>query len=863
MQMPEVTVLQTGSFGRSIPVNHLPTGSRQFRSRNKPVCRKYKIAGLGPDNFVSKSKMMRILLLGILAFIVSAARSQPAGVHISITDSLGRPLPRVTVSLHATAANSIIKEEISDSLGTCLFSGIAPGDYFLSVTATGYQPASSAVFVITKNDTINKQVVKMSTVIKDLAGITVTAARSLVEMSEDKIIYNVDKDPALSGLSAAEALAKVPFVNVDGDGNVQLKGQSSFQILLNGKQTSMFASNTGDILKSFPADIISRIEVVTNPSAKYDGEGVTGLINIITKKKVAGYNGTARLNYNTVGQVNPNASFNFKYGKIGITSFFYYARNLGFDTHGSQQYTATGATAAFATRWSADAGRHAGYMGGGNLEVAYDIDSLQVINFYGRLSNSGKEPRQQNNITAYDQAGTLVQQSLFFSREKVNSPGGEAGLDYLKNFRKPDQSVSVNVNYQFRKNVSVLGSDQYNSMTDDRFLQNDSRSRNIQTSLQADYTMPVTTRSKLELGGRAIFRNVNSTYTSKVKDEQTGKFEPDPDNSNELQYRQNVAGIYAVYTYTIKEKKLTFKLGSRLEKTNVNGNFVSSNTRVKQDYYSLLPSFSINKTLADGKRLSLAYNRRLARPGLSFLNPFVDNRDPLFISYGNEKLKPEFAGNIDLSIGSFKKELSYSIALTGSFVNGGIQRFFVFNETTGVTRQTYDNIGKSSLYGINGYLSLILSEKLSITINANGSYGRIRNTSKSGEDKSGLFGSFSSSVVYSIAAKLDLFSTVSYSAPPVQLQGQNGDYLFYNFGGNYKLCKKKLILTLGILNPFNRYWKTNNVFESFNFRQQTDTYIPARMISVGVRFVFGKLKENTSRKKGVTIDDTKADVNSQ
>ncbi len=775
-------------------------------------------------------------------------------VTVKVSDSLGVPVAKATVSLYQAATKIILKNSISDSSGQAVFSNLTTGEYYATATAAGFPAGSTTIF--STGSVVQK--IELKRIVKELSGITVTATKTLIEANEDKIIYKVENDASLQGRSAAEALAKVPFVSIDGNGGVYLKGQTSFQILLNGKQTSMFASNAGDVLKSFPANTISKIEVITNPSAKYEGEGLTGLINIITKKKVAGYNGHAAMNYNTIGQVNPNASFNLKYGKLGITSFFYYARNLGYKTDGEQIYTALSPSAVFTRRQFADTGRHAGYNAGGNLELAYDIDSLQIISLYGRMTNGGNEPRQRSTIATYDKAGNLLQRSLFDTRSDIDFPGNEVGMDYLRKMRKPGHSVSLNINRQFNKTTGTVKSDQYNSLDDDRLLRNLIDAKNIQTSVQADYTMQMSSRSKLETGLRGIFRNVSSRYNSQFKSSPADDYTLDPVNSNELKYTQQVAGVYGVYTYAVKEKKLTIKAGGRLEKTFVNGEFISSNTTVTQKYLSFLPGLSLNKTLNNGRRLSLAWNRRIARPGLVYLNPFRDNRDPLFITYGNEKLKPEYANNIDASLSSFSQKISYSIAVNASFVRSGIQRFIVFDESTGVSEQTYGNIGLTNLVGLTGYLAFNPNEKMSVTVTGNLNRSMIKNKLVADEKRNGWYGSVNGAFNYTLSEKMDLFSNINYSTPPVQLQGQNGANLFYNIGAAYWLHNRKLMFNLALLNVFNKYWQTTNRFETAAFRQEIITRRPVRAFAIGMRFSFGKLKENTSRKKGVPVDDGKA-----
>ncbi|RPE13077.1 TonB-dependent receptor [Chitinophaga lutea] len=795
----------------------------------------------------------------VILICTLAMSARAADIKVNVTDSTGTAIPNASLSLHSP--NAVLKHAVTDSSGNAIFREPGTGRYFIGAAAAGFRSARTASFSWPQNDTLITLVLQSS--ITQLAGVTVAAAKPLLEAVDDRVIFNVDRDPSLAGLSASDAFAKVPFVSVDGEGRVQLKGQSSFQILVNGKQTAMFAHNPGDVLKSFPASLISRIEVITQPSSKYEGEGITGLINIITKRKVAGYNSSTALNYNTLGQINPNTSFNLKYGKIGITSFLYYAKNLAWDTHGFQHYTALTRPAAFAFRESADTTRATRYMGGGNLEIAYEPDSMRTLSLYGRLQTSGRNTRQRSRLTTYDDHLRPLQQSLLETGEETGAPGGEVGLDYQQQFKNPQKSLSFGMNLQANRQLNNLQSAQYNTSSESRFLRNTSEGRNFQTSYQADYAVPLSPSFALETGARGILRRVRSDYRSLVKDGQTGEYTPDPDNNDRLKYSQDVWGAYATGVYKTGKNGFTIKGGGRLEKTSVRGHFIHQQTTVRQDYYSFLPGLAVHKTLKNGKRLSLAYSRRLARPGLTFLNPYTDNRDPLFISYGNERLQPEFANNAEITLASFSSRFSYSLALSGSFNNSGIQRYLVFDESTGISTQTYDNIGRSRIWGINGYVSFNPAKQFSATLNFNGYYASLRNTKQPAENRRGAYGSFSSAIMYKPAERLMFFSNLTYTAQPLQLQGRNGDYLFYNIGGGYWLLKKKLMLSLAALNFMDKYWQSADNFSTAVFRQRSGSYRPARCLSIGLRYNFGKLTENTSRKKGVNIDDAKQDVNNR
>lgn len=699
----------------------------------------------------------------------------------------------------------------------------------------------------------------LTTITRQLTAVTITGSKPLITTADDKIIYNVENDLSLVGLSAAEALVKVPMITVDGNGGIQLKGQNTYQILLNGKQTSMFANQPGEVLKAFPANTIARIEVITNPSAKYEGEGITGIINIITRKKVTGYNGSSSFTYNTIGQINPNTSFNLKYGKIGVTSFAYLAKNIGFDTHGSQQYTIQSPSASFASRTATDSARATGYMWGANLELSCDLDSLQSISLYGRLSASGKTNNQQSHFTTTSTQGQPSQHSTFLTNDQSDAPAGEWGADYTRRFKQKDRQLTFSINRQFNRQSGAVYSEQYNTPAPDRFLLNDFNTSNVQSSLQSDYTHPLTPKDKLEVGARFIQREVNASYTSRSRTDKAASYKADPANNNTLTYTQQVLGAYTVWTRKWSGG-ITSSLSARLEHTTVNGHFINNHTAAVQNYWSLLPAASLSKVWNEGKRLTLAYNRRLVRPGVTFLNPYTDNRDPLYITTGNPSLTPEFANNIEASFNTSTNTTSWNVSLNTSLLDHGIQRISQLNEHNGITSQTYQNAGVSRTVGFSGFIAMKPIPACNWSLNVNINYSSIRSKEDAQQRNEGWYGGISTSLTYVPATRWMCFTNISYTRPPVQLQGQNGDYLFYNLGAGYWLLKKKLLLTFAGINFLDKYWQLKNTFRAPGIDQQTVLNRPTQALSIGLRYNFGRLKENTSRKKGVQIDDAKAEI---
>ncbi len=259
----------------------------------------------------------------LLILVCTTLNAQTKNFKISgsIKDSLQKPLAYVTVGLYKTGLlDQALKSTYTNESGKYQFNNVDTGNYTLIYTHTGFGEQQQSVVLSDRDIALND--INLSRSQNTLTGVTVVAKKPLIEQLDDKIIFNVENDPATKTETAIDILRKTPFVSVDGDDNVTVNGQSNFKVLLNGRETAMFAQNVKEALKGFPGALITRIEVITSPSAKYDGEGVGGVINIVTKKKVAGYNGSLNTYYSSTKWFNINGNFSAKFGKLGVTVFY-------------------------------------------------------------------------------------------------------------------------------------------------------------------------------------------------------------------------------------------------------------------------------------------------------------------------------------------------------------------------------------------------------------------------------------------------------------------------------------------------------------------------------------------------------------
>lgn len=323
-----------------------------------------------------------------------------------------------------------------------------------------------------------------------LKEVVVKTQRPLVEQADDRIVFNVEDDPGAKTETAIDILRKTPFVTVDGEDNIKVNGKSNFKVLLNNRETSMFARNIKEALRGFPGALISKIEVITSPSAKYDGEGIGGLINIITKKKVVGYNGTISSFSRTSDKLdNFSLNANAKFGKIGASVWYNIGGNRQVPQENINTTIPTG-PAVFSKRTLEGDRRNSGDWNFGNAELSWEVDTLNTLSVYTNI-DSWSERNVSDQIITTDFAAEPSVTSYYNLDNKSNNPGVNVGSDYIKKFRKnKDREFSLRFYGEFGKSESHLNSIQDNPGTD-RFLVNNSDAVNNQYTIQADHSIPV------------------------------------------------------------------------------------------------------------------------------------------------------------------------------------------------------------------------------------------------------------------------------------------------------------------------------------------------------------------------------------
>jgi outer membrane receptor protein involved in Fe transport len=807
-------------------------------------------------------KFLFVLALAIcgVSFSAQAQNGTPGVVKGSVTDSANTaPLGFVTVSLREAGKTEALKSTYSKENGAFEFSGLAIKTYELIISYVGYQTRTIKVNALsTGNAVADLQKIKLQANAKQLKEVEVTAQKILVTQDIDKISYDVEADPESKTNTALDMLRKVPMVTVDADDNIQLKGSGSYRILVNGKASALFVRNPKDVLKTMPAATIKKIEVITNPPAKYEAEGVGGIINIITTKKTpAGYNGSVSASARYPKGYNGNAYLTVKTGKLGFSGS--YGANAWFPPTSQTELTRNDLKGNTNLVQDGESNNH-GRNHYSNAELSYELDSLNLFTANFSFYKGSNDVNLFQKVTL-DSAGRLLQK---YTRQNVtdeNWTGRDLGLDYQRSFRKnEEQLLTLSYKYNISQENNFVNFDyipELNFIAQQSKTNNESSGR--EHTFQADYVQPFKEHT-FEVGLKSITRLNQSDYFYALLNPASGQFEVDPLQTDDFDYRQD---IYAGYTsVSLKHKDWGLKLGTRLEETRIDASFKTAEEPVTQDYFNLIPSVALSRKLKESQDLKFSYTQRLERPGLWYLNPYVDRTDPKNISFGNPELKAATSHSFDLSHSTFIKTSSINSSLYYTFTNNAIQQF---STTTGtgkdaVVETTYGNLGREKNAGLSVNANLNPTPKLNLNINSSLNYTFITGFVNGHEAENNgfslsLFGYGS----YKFEKNWRLSANVGYNSRMVLLQGRTGGY-FHNSLTLAKTFLKndKATINLSVTSPFQKQRTWKNEISDQDFHQVQESVYWMRRVSVAFTYKFGQLKGGiASKKRGIENSDVK------
>ena len=656
------------------------------------------------------------------------------------------------------------------------------------------------------------------------------------------------------------------MLSVDLDGNVSMRGSSNITVLIDGRPSAIAASSITDALKQIPADEIKSVEVITSPSAKYDAEGTSGVINIITKKNnLQGMSANIRTGTGLRGSdFGLNASA--RKGKFGFTLGGF--GRAGYNIKGSfeNKQVITNTDGSSSTVLQSSDTKSNQLFGRYNFGADYEIDQYNFLTAAVNFGIRNRSSLEQNFLTQTLREGTLLSSSLQDRDTKDNSNSIDISLNYTKTFEKKGKEIALLTLYSRNngENSFVNTLFEEDMSTIDSRLKNDNPSKNEEYTVQLDFVEPLGKdgNSILEYGAKNILRKAYSDFTYFQAEGADGSYveNPDPTLSNEFSYDQNVTAGYVSYTTTLF-KNYTIKPGIRYEYTTINADFKTESAVDIPSYGTFVPSLNLSRKLANGNLIKGSYNRRISRPSLRYLNPNLDKSNGNQLTQGNPELDPEYTDNYELGYSTFFK--STMISFSGFFRNttGSIQAVRTIQEDD-IIYTTYDNIGHERAVGTNIFTNISISNKLSLNGSMDLYYSMLDNgltdpnfaASNEGVVISGrLFGN------YSLPKDWQVQVFTFARGRQVQLQGSSGGFAAYGMGINKQFDEKRGTIGFGADNFLSKEFKVRNEIITPTIVQNSTNAMRNMNFKINFSYRIGKMSmdQKPRRKKSVTNDDLK------
>lgn len=702
----------------------------------------------------------------------------------------------------------------------------------------------------------------------ELQGVEVVKQKTLVKADIDKITYDIENDPDSKSNSVMEMLRKVPMVTVDGEDNIQVNGSSTFKVYVNGKPNNMMTNNPKEVLKSMPANSIKKIEVITNPGPKYDAEGVGGILNIITHGKgMEGYTVTVSGNVSNQGG-GSGAYGTVKAGKLTVSANY----NLSFDSNprsysGGSRKTVGQITSSSSDLINEGSSKNHGHFQYGSLEASYEIDTLRLLT--ANIGLWGAGDTNDGDIVTNALHPTSLS-PLYHYQTATHSKSSwysiDGGIDYQRSFSVKDRLLTLSYKIDTNPQTSDAYTDYNDKQADEawddfidrlRNQHNDGNQRTTEHTFQIDYTTPFAKLHTIEAGVKYIMRknlSEDDRYVLDVFDEA---------HSSHYKHRNDILAAYL--GYGIKYKKLSGRVGLRYEHTLQDVDYLLGRGEdFRKNFDDMVPSASLGWKLTQMSNLRLGYDMRIYRPGIWYLNPYLDDSNPTSISQGNSRLDSEKSHSFSLSYSNFTSKFNINASLRYGFNNNSIERVTRLMKDTdieGLTQptgkdvlySTYANIGHSQTTNLNLYANWNASPMTRIYVNGRLTYTDMKDGGELHNHGWSLFAFGGAQQTFAHDWRLTL--NVFGMTPRVTLQGRSSSYASYSLSLSKSFIKKRLNVSLSATNFLKKYKRFESSMQDTSFLQDTWSRSVQQRFTFSVSYRFGELRASV-RKAERTIENT-------
>lgn len=783
------------------------------------------------------------------------------------------PLEYSSVTIQSLKDSSLLMGSLVDEKGFFEITKIPFGAYKLTISYVGYKDFVQQPVLVIPPDKMDVALgtLKVEEDAKVLQEVQITAEKSFMQLNAEKKIFNMEKNTISAGGTAIDALKQVPMVEVDQDGNLSMRGSGNLRVFINGKPSGITINNTKAILDAIPASQIESIEIINNPSAKYDAEGEVGIINIQLKKNTkVGLNGTFTVGYATKYDANTGVSINFRKNNISFSSNYSFRFNEGFYKGNSNRYNFPGFISPYYLNTS-DRGTFRNINNTLSANLDWDIKEKNTWSFNALGSYSPGFSDGLNNITFLDSAVNFVNKIQRYTDAKNNNWNAEVTTTYRRVFKDKSNDLVLTGNYArtFRE-----GKPEYTQYEVDEnditllpfpFFERNTNGSYAHTGyVQGDFTQPFEkAKGKFETGYKFSARSLVSDLFADSLDNASQTFITNLGLTNSYDYREFIHAAYVIWSQTVK--KFSYKGGVRLENTQIRGTQSVGNITDKQSYFDYFPSASMSYKLPKNNDLQLAYSKRINRPTPEMLNPFGQYSDPYNILTGDPKTKPSYTHAVELTHSkSFKKGIFFSTTVYYRYATNVFTRYRVV-DTAGRSIVSFGNLESGQNVGVEFTNRSTITKWWNLMVTANLFQNKIKGDVPNGETDAST-NSFQynfrimNTFTFWKGASLQLM--VNYRSKIKYLQGTIRPMVFASLGFRKDFLKdNRASIAVNINDIFNTmYFGISN--DGSTFSSTTNRYWESTVGSITFSYRFGKsdAKPGMPGKKKSNFEDSGSGV---
>lgn len=813
-------------------------------------------------------KKMSIVLAGmLLCFAPDMFANETDGKikGIVMDGELGGPLEFVTVQVKAKGSDKIVQGSVTGSDGNYTIGGLKKGEYVVTFSYIGYEEVSKNISISSDNQILSLGELTLAEDANQLGEVEVVAKRPQMRFEIDRKVFDATQDIAAEGGSASDLLSNIPSVEVDNEGSVSLRGNSSVTIWINGKASGLTADNQADILDMMPAGDIKQVEVITNPSARYSPEGTAGIINIILKDdRKPGYYGSVKVGADTDGGYQASGNINYSSSKVDAYANLNY-RNREFKGGGITSRLNT-TDNSFLDQTNDSKRQHNNWFG--RFGATWHITKSDDLAFNVTGMTGGGDNSENIHYNSIDSQKNTIYISDRITNGDSDMKMYNLELNYVHKFSENSNIDLMVSNNQWRRDgmnifrQSTVYTDP--SQTANPLYQTQENDIKDKTwEVQADYTNKISDMARIEAGYKGTFqRNASpvDTYTGTTAED----IRQDESLYNRFLYNQDVHALYM--TYGGKWNKLSYQAGLRGEYWRVDTHSLDfdqefngkASETFEKDYFKLFPSAFISYALPKNNELQVNYTRRLRRPWGGQLNSFRNISDASNISFGNPELTPEYSHSFELNyIKSW--ESGHTLSLSGYYrsTDDVIQRIRFLNTEDNVMYTTSENVAKSQASGLEIVGKDKLFKILDLTTTVNLYYSKLDGFSYLPQGaETPVIGDTDESFAWNVRMianlslpwGVSLQGTGNYNSKQLMAQGHREPNYSVDLGLRKSFLSDKLTLSINARDLLDSR-KFRTVTAGDGFWQDSENWRGGRRVGFTLTYNFGNMNKKKDKSK--------------